>query len=964
MKDDLKVLIVEDRVEFRLLLGQMLKEIGEGIKVEMVEDGATAVELIKVKKFDCVLLDYLLGDSTGSAILKEIRKVQPQIPVIVITAYYNDSIAKSISKAGASGFIAKSDLSPKTLAAALEEALSVSRSGRLETQPSQKFSLFFDEMEGMKVLVVDDTPTNITVLRNILSEAKLNISVAPNGEVALNIAGKVMPDLILMDIMMPGIDGFEACRQLKGNQATKNIPLIFISARAESEDYTKGFSLGAVDYITKPFREEEVLARVHTHLRLAQYVKRKEKTISDLNSEVINKNEALEQANKELTLAYGNEKELVNSQSRELRFHKQAIDEHSIVSIADIKGNITYVNDKFCQVSGYSRDELIGQNHRILRSDEHNLEFFKDMWNTLVSGKVWHGEIKNKNKSGGYYWVRTTIVPNLDKNKKPFQYIGIRTEITENKNLENELLRAKEEAERANHAKSDFLSSMSHELRTPLNAIMGFSQLLTMNPMTMTPLQIANIKRISSSGEHLLKLINEVLDLASIEAGKVSMSIEPLLVGLLLDDLVLLVAPMAAKKGISMNYLKNDFSSQSVMADKTRLKQVILNLFSNAIKYNRENGTVEITLEKVPENFLRLSVVDTGLGIPEDQQVGLFEAFNRLGAERTEVEGTGIGLAITKKLVDLMNGRIGFDTKLGEGTCFYIELPLCEANQNQVGDELESQQTYQPVTHQSPQSPQFHILYIEDNPANLDLVNQVLMVRENITLFSAPDARLGVDLAISHQPDLILMDINLPGMGGLEAFNVLKNNPETSKIPVIAVSANAMGRDVRSAMAAGFTDYLAKPLNIPQFLEKIDQQISESLRQVVLPKNKSSFIARKALVVEDMEDMGMLVQQFLREMGFEDITYVKSVKEGIQKLSEDSFDLILLDWFLDDDKGSTVVEYLQREKRFNDAPLIIVTSHKVGCVEAAEIGIKDHLIKPFDYEMFASCVARVLKEHY
>ena len=300
MKEDLKVLIVEDRVEFRLLLGQMLKEIGEGIKVEMVEDGATAVELIKVKKFDCVLLDYLLGDSTGSAILKEIRKVQPQIPVIVISAYYNASIAKSIGKAGASGFIAKSDLFPKTLAAALEEALSVSRPGRLETQPSQKFSLFFDEMEGMKVLVVDDTPTNITVLRNILSEAKLNISVAPNGEVALNIAGKVMPDLILMDIMMPGIGGFEACRQLKGNQATKNIPLIFISARAESEDYTKGFSLGAVDYITKPFREEEVLARVHTHLRLAQYVKRKEKTISDLNSEVINKNEALEQANKEL----------------------------------------------------------------------------------------------------------------------------------------------------------------------------------------------------------------------------------------------------------------------------------------------------------------------------------------------------------------------------------------------------------------------------------------------------------------------------------------------------------------------------------------------------------------------------------------------------------------------------------------------------------------------------------------
>ncbi len=405
-------------------------------------------------------------------------------------------------------------------------------------------------------------------------------------------------------------------------------------------------------------------------------------------------------------------------------------------------------------------------------------------------------------------------------------FFAVIQNLTERKLAEKKLILAKEEAEKANLAKSRFLSSMSHELRTPLNAILGFSQLLQLDPKAMTPVQVENINRISNSGKHLLTLINEILDLASIESGHVSMSIESLEIGPLLDDVMLLTSPLAEEQNIQVNYTKSEISNLTILADRTRLKQVILNLISNAIKYNKKNGSIEVGLEKVFDNYLRISVSDTGNGIPDDKLAGVFEAFNRLGVIHEGIEGTGIGLSISKNLIGLMKGRIDFETALGEGSCFYIELPLCQAHQNLHDRESASQQVFQSALSQT-DTKLFIILYVEDNPANLEMVKQCLMTRENTTLLSAPDGPLGIESAINHQPDLILMDINLPGMDGIDAFKILKNNPKTSSIPVIAISANAMKNDIKKAMTAGFTDYIVKPIDIPIFLDTIDRMMSK-----------------------------------------------------------------------------------------------------------------------------------------
>lgn len=387
-----------------------------------------------------------------------------------------------------------------------------------------------------------------------------------------------------------------------------------------------------------------------------------------------------------------------------------------------------------------------------------------------------------------------------------------------------ELANAIEEARNANQAKSAFLSSMSHELRTPLNAILGFAQILTSDSLPSTLEQKKEFaNHILKSGRHLLTLINEILDLAKVESGTLTLSMEPVGLSDILLECRSMVEPIAAGRGVRV--LFPDVDGAVVLADRTRLKQVLLNLLSNAVKYNRESGAVVLTCEQATPTRLRLAVQDTGQGLRPEQVASLFQPFNRLGQEAGAQEGTGIGLVVTKRLVELMGGEIGVSSSPGVGSVFWIELastaPLASAVAERGPDAL-------PEPPKAPSEGEPHLLlYVEDNPANLRLVEEIVRFRPDLRLLSAPDGHLGLSLARAHRPEIILMDLNLPGMSGIEVLRQLRSESETASIPVIALTANAMPRDIERGRAAGFNRYLTKPIDIGQFTEAIDATLAQ-----------------------------------------------------------------------------------------------------------------------------------------
>jgi len=896
------VYIVEDDPEQCIFIGQVLHEAGYKTRlftdIEKFRDVFTSADF---ERPAAVVMDMKFpdGDNAGALIIRELGLGnENNIPVLILSIR-DDLEGRLIAlRAGASRYLTK-PIDKKGLVESLDVI-----TGR---QPHQPY----------RVLLVDDDPLLLEAQAAVLNEAGMIVKTLSEPLRTIEATDDFSPDVIVLDVYMPGATGPELAAVLRERDSQLHIPILFLSSEADMTEQLLALNLGGDDFLVKPVQPDHLIAAVSVRARRAR------------------QNSAIR---RRLEIAlYEREREHL------------AVDQHAIISIADQNGSITYVNDKFCETSGYSRDELLGQNHRIIKSDNHPAGFFQGLWQTISHGNVWQGEVCNRRKDGKLYWVESTITPFLNSKGKPYQYVSIRTEIThvkqaelellesqenlratldatmdgilavnnegqinfvnqqfvqmwqvpdelkeqsniqgflkyaasllndpdtfltkaqelttfsgdsydilefhdgrlfehhsrplmkkaqtcgrvwsfrdftERKRAEQSLVKARDEAERANMAKSEFLSSMSHELRTPMNAILGFGQLMEYDDMLPDDAKDST-QEILKAGNHLLRLINEVLDLSRVESGHIEMSLEPVEVDLVVEESLNLMATLAGKRNIQLSY--KGLAGAVVRADRTRLKQVLLNLLSNAIKYNHEGGSVKLEISDAGNDQLRIQVMDTGPGIPNESLEDLFQPFNRLGTENSAIEGTGIGLTLTRRIVELMGGVVDVHSEVGVGSCFWVDLPLESLDESVMGKEQSTAISTLPG--QIGTSDKNTVLYIEDNPSNLKLVAQILNRRKNIHLFTSHTPELGIELARTQQPQLILLDINLPGMNGYQVMDVIKKDATLKNTPVVAITANAMPRDIKRGMAAGFIDYLTKPLDIKRFHKIIDKVLQNN----------------------------------------------------------------------------------------------------------------------------------------
>ena len=667
-----------------------------------------------------------------------------------------------------------------------------------------------------RVLIVDDSMTYIQELASQLREEDYVVIMASSGEEALACLATEQVDGILLDLIMPGLSGQEACKLIKQRAIWRDIPLIMLTAHDDRDAMIECINAGADDYIAKSADFEVLKVRLRAHLR--------RKHFEDENHRI---REKLVRSETEATARVLIEAEQLklDQRLRDQQFYTRSLIESNIDALmtTDPAGIITDVNKQMEALTGSTRDELIGSPFKSYFTDSARAEAGIKL--VLSDKKVTDYELTARARDGKKTLVSYNATTFHDRDRTLQGVFGVARDVTERKRFEQalqetnvELESAKSAAEKANLAKSDFLSGMSHELRSPLNAILGFAQLMDTASPPPSDIQKESITQILQAGWHLLKLINEILDLSVVESGKVSLSLEPVALSEVLSECQAMMEAQAQQRGIRMTFPQFEQPS-FVWADQTRLKQIVINLLSNAIKYNQASGQVTVDYTVMSSERIRISFKDTGAGLSPEKITQLFQPFNRLGQEAGIVAGTGIGLVVTKQLVELMDGVMGVDSTVGQGSVFWVELRSTPAPELKViaPEEAAPKLAIKPID-----APRKILLYIEDNPANMRLVERLIDRRTDIKLLKAVDGLQGIALARASLPDVILMDINLPGISGIDALKVLQEDASTAHIPVVAISANAMSRDIEVGRQLGFFRYLTKPIVVEEFMSTLD----------------------------------------------------------------------------------------------------------------------------------------------
>jgi len=650
---------------------------------------------------------------------------------------------------------------------------------------------------------------------------------------------------------------------------------------------------------------------------------------------------------KEIITRLDEAKKQADVANKDLAAQKTAMDQHSLVSVTDIKGIITYANDRFCAVSGYSREELIGQNHRLLNSDNQPKNYWRDMFLAVSKGEFWHDEVCNKAKDGHLYWVDTTIVPLYDSENKLTGYTSIRTDISSQKEIITRLDEAKKQADVANESKTDFLANMSHEIRTPMNGVIGMTNLLLDTELDQEQHNFA--KTVKNSAESLLTIINDILDFSKVEAGM--LDLEPLEFDLeqLLHELGSNIAFRAHEKGLELICPANVMKHQSFIADPGRIRQILTNLIGNAIKFT-EQGEVAVYCKvqnrSEQQTELLFEVTDTGIGLSDEEQNKLFERFSQAdGSTTRKYGGTGLGLSISKQLVELMQGEIGVKTSKDKGSTFWFTLKLANAANQQphnMTDNLHNQK----------------VLVVDDNATNRTLIGHILnnWQVEHTLVESGKLALKKLTEGISQGAPyhIAILDMQMPEMDGLQLGTDIKNDPSLSATHLVMLTSQGLRGDAEKLKLVGFGGYLSKPIDqsvLYNTLIKVAGVNSEDkqLLTAFSPRELPQFKAR-VLVVEDNAINQKVAQGLLKKFGIQ-ADLAGNGEEALHALKSLPYDLVFMDCqmpVMDGYEASRQIRDLKSNVLNRAVPIVAMTANTMqgDREKCLSVGMSDFISKP------------------